>query len=82
MASCSPGADPTSGYTKASFTSLRSPQWAVVYLTWPKAVFSWPNEDASGPNQLELVYRRFLTIVLEIAADFEYIDFGSLTGSP
>ncbi len=39
-----------------------------------EAVPSWPNEDDGAPKRLELGCTRFLTLVLEIDAEIEYID--------
>ncbi len=39
---------------------------------------SWLNEDDRAPKWLELACTQFLMLVLEIASDFEYIDFGWL----
>jgi hypothetical protein len=37
--------------------------------------FSWPWHHGRRTKRLELAYRRFLPLVLEIPATFEYIDF-------
>jgi hypothetical protein len=37
--------------------------------------FSWPWHHGRRAKRLELAYRRFLPLVLEIPATFEYIDF-------
>jgi hypothetical protein len=41
-----------------------------------KTAPSWPNEDDTGSERPELAYCRFLLLVSEIPAIFEYIDFG------
>ncbi len=40
-----------------------------------KTAPSWPNEDDTWSKRLELAHRRFLLLVSEIPAVFEYIDF-------
>ena len=42
----------------------------------PKVAPSWPNERRGASKWLELGCTRFLTVVLEIPAKIEYIDFG------
>jgi hypothetical protein len=37
---------------------------------------SWPNEDSTVSKRLELACSRILTLLSEIAAKIEYIDFG------
>ena len=41
-----------------------------------KRPFSWPNYDGRGSQRLELACCQFSSLVSEIAATFEYIDFG------
>ena len=46
-----------------------------VMLTSPEWLFSWSWHHGRRTKRLELAYRRFLPLVLEIPATFEYIDF-------
>jgi hypothetical protein len=44
-------------------------------LTSPEWLFSWSWHHGRRTKRLELAYRRFLPLVLEIPATSEYIDF-------
>ncbi|HNY68596.1 MAG TPA: hypothetical protein PKM09_07750, partial [Bacillota bacterium] len=43
-------------------------------ITWQAP--SWPNDGHGISKRLELACTRILTLLSEIAAKFEYIDFG------
>ena len=47
-----------------------------------KSAPSWPDEAKWVSKRLELACTRFLTLVSEIAAKIEYIDFGWLPDWP
>ena len=46
-----------------------------IILASPEWLFSWSWHHGRRAKRLELAYRRFLPLVLEIPATFEYIDF-------
>ena len=51
-------------------------------LRSPEMARSWLNERHVASKRLELACTRFLTLVSEIAAKIEYIDFGWLPDCP